>query len=517
MGFQIETGGGHMTIQITKSFYTAGVQCSKRLYLLAKKPELATGPTEDVQLRFSQGQGVGELARQRFPEGVLVSASGSAIQHALDVTIKHMEELKVSAIFEAAIQYKNLLIRVDILKNNFDGTWDLIEVKSSTDVKPEHLEDVAFQLMVLQAAGVKVRHVILSHVNNKVTFPNLDEFFVDHDLTEAAQQSVPQVVLQVKAQMAVLEADEAPEKKIGRQCSSPYGCEFKSQCWADVPKGSTLELYNYRKRKPTKFDLYHEGPRMIEDLKDEVELTRFQQIQVLASKADEPIIDREGLVNFLSGVQYPVYYFDFETIAPVVPVLEGMRPYQRIPVQFSCHIQRAPGAELEHYEFLASGKPGIDPRRECVQAMRSVFVESGSIVAYHDDFERSLIRELADQFPEDSDFLLQLEERFWDLEDAFHHYFYHRDFAGSLSIKKVLPFFAPEMRYDELAIKNGGQAQAQLFKLFSPELSENERAVIRLNLLTYCHQDSLAMVVIHQKLIELIGTNISFLRAGGDR
>ncbi len=502
-------------LQITKSHYTAGVQCSKRLYLLATQPELATAPSDDLRLRFSQGQNVGKLAQVRFPGGVLISASGSAIQDAIDTTAALIRDCKVPAIFEAAIQHENLLIRVDILKNNLDGTWDLIEVKSTTEPKDEHLEDVAFQLLVLQGAGIKVKNVILSHINNRVSFPNLDDFFLDHDLTEAATAALPGVVMRVKSLIAVLEKDEAPEQLIGRQCANPYGCEFKSKCWADVPKGSTLELYNYRKRKPTKFELYHSGTKLIADLKDEVELTRFQEIQYLASKTDEPIIDRGGLANFLHEVQYPVYYFDFETIAPPIPTLNGMRPYQRIPVQFSCHIQKAPNAELEHHEFLASGKPGEDPRLECVNALKKVFTTSGTIVAYHDDFERSLMRELAQQFPDSSEFLLDLEGRFWDLEDAFHQHFYHHDFGGSCSIKKVLPFFAPEMKYDNLAIKNGGQAQAQLFRLFSDGTTQEQREVIRRDLLIYCGQDSMAMVVIHQKLIELIGTNLQFLRANG--
>jgi hypothetical protein len=147
--------------------------------------------------------------------------------------------------------------------------------------------------------------------------------------------------------------------------------------------------------------------------------------------------------------------------------------------------------------------------------MISTFNEVGTIVAYHDDFERSLIRELAQQFPEVSEFLLELEGKFWDLEDAFHHHFYHRDFGGSVSIKKVLPYFAPEMKYEKLAIKNGGQAQAALVQLFSDKLVEGEKEKLRQDLLTYCAQDSMAMVVIHQKLIELTRGNLRLLRSVG--
>lgn len=499
-------------LQVTKSDYSAGVQCSKRLYYLIHEPELATPPSADLQLRFNQGREVGELARSQFMGGALVSQSGSHLPKAIEVTKKLVSDYRVPAIFEAAFQFKQYVVRVDILKNNFDGTWDLVEVKSTTEVKKEHLDDVSFQLYVLLGAGVKVRSVFLSHVNNDAVFPDLREFFTNHDFTDAAIENLSTVEEKLKLLVASLERAEAPDTPIGRQCANPHVCEFKAQCWKDVPKGSVLELYNYRKRRPTKFDLYHDGPKMIENLRGEVELTRFQQVQFLASTSEDAIVDYSGLREFLGKVRYPIYYFDFETIAPVIPIFNGMRPYQRIPVQFSCHIQRAQGAQLEHHEFLASGEDGKDPRVECIDAMKRAFTSPGTIIAYHDDFERSLIRELAVQFPADADFLKDLENNFWDLEDAFQNHFYHKDFGGSCSIKKVLPFFAPEMKYDKLAIKNGGEAQAALFELLTEKLHETDRAKLRKDLLTYCGQDSMAMVVIHQKLLEEIGANIRELR-----
>ncbi|MBN8555400.1 MAG: DUF2779 domain-containing protein [Deltaproteobacteria bacterium] len=490
--------------QITKSDYAAGVQCEKRLYLLHSEPDLAAAPSDDLQMRFEQGQEIGKLARSRFPNGVLVGASGSALNHAILTTTKLIEELKTEAIFEAAVKFENYAARIDILKNNFDGTWDLIEVKSTTEVKPEHLEDVAFQLWVLKNSNVKIKNVFLSHINNQVVFPNIEDIFTDHDFTEEAHAKLSQIEMKARSLLSVVEKENAPEVAIGRHCANPYGCEFKSECWAAVPKGSVLELYNYRKRKPTKFELFHQGPQLIENLRNEVELTRFQQIQFMASQSDDPIIDHLGLTEFLGKVRYPIYYFDFETIAPAIPILNGMRPYQRIPVQFSCHVQKSPHGELEHHEFLASGKEGSDPRRECLEEMKKVFTSSGTIIAYHDDFERSLIRELSAYFVEDSDFLNALEQDFWDLEDAFHNHFYHRDFGGSVSIKKVLPYFSPEMKYDKLEIKNGGQAQAALMKLLSYGVSDLQREKLRRDLLTYCAQDSMAMVVIHHKLLEII-------------
>jgi hypothetical protein len=501
-----------MSIQLSKSQYSAGVQCSKRLYFLVHEPDVAKAPEVDLQMRFEQGREVGKLARARFPEGVMIGETGSALPAAIRRTGEITNALAVPAIFEAAFKFEDFVARVDILRNNFDGTWDLIEVKATSEVKKEHLDDVAFQLFVLKGSGLKVRKVFLSHINTEVRFPFLDDFFLDHDVTEEATMKLSEVEQKVRALAKMIESDEVPEQLIGKQCANPYACEFKSQCWADVPKGSVLELYNYRKRKPTKFELYHFGPKMISDLRDEVELTRFQQIQLLASKTNHPIIDYSGLAEFLGRVKYPIYYFDFETIAPAIPFLKGMRPFQRIPVQWSCHIQRHPGGKLEHHEFLASGDISVDPRQECIDSMKACFGEPGTIVAYHDDFERSLIRELAHDFVDSRDFLMELESAFWDLEDAFQNHFYHRDFGGSCSIKKVLPYFEPEMKYEKLAIKNGGQAQAALVRLLSQDLSNFEKEKLRKDLLIYCGQDSMAMVVIHQKLIEAVGSKVKLLR-----
>jgi len=47
-----------------------------------------------------------------------------------------------------------------------DGTWQIVEVKSSTRVKADHIHDVAYQLFTLQSAGLGVSNYQLAHINN---------------------------------------------------------------------------------------------------------------------------------------------------------------------------------------------------------------------------------------------------------------------------------------------------------------------------------------------------------------
>lgn len=52
----------------------------------------------------------------------------------------------VPAIYEGGFQYDNVRTRVDVLARASDGAFNLVEVKSTTKVSPEHLPDAGIQL-----------------------------------------------------------------------------------------------------------------------------------------------------------------------------------------------------------------------------------------------------------------------------------------------------------------------------------------------------------------------------------
>ena len=69
----------------------------------------------------------------------------------------------------------------------------------------------------------------------------------------------------------------------------------------------------------------------------------------------------------LEALKYPLYFADFETVNWAIPRFPGMRPYDHVPFQWRVHVQRQPGAEPEHYEFLA--RDASDPRREFIASL----------------------------------------------------------------------------------------------------------------------------------------------------
>ncbi len=156
-----------------------------------------------------------------------------------------------------------------------------------------------------------------------------------------------------------------------------------------------------------------------------------------------------------------------------------------------------PGAEPEHYEFLATD--ASDPRREFISSLCDALGESGSIVVYS-SFESQRLSELASWFPEFADRINAIQARLFDLLPVVREHTYHPAFAGSYSIKSVLPALVPEMTYDGMEVANGQDAGLAWESLVRGGLDASERDRIRKALLDYCGQDTLAMVRLLEKL-----------------
>jgi len=177
--------------------------------------------------------------------------------------------------------------------------------------------------------------------------------------------------------------------------------------------------------------------------------------------------------------------------------------------QYSLHILHKDGT-LEHKEFLAD--ENSDPRAELAEQMLKDITSLGSIMAYNQGFETARIRELADFIPDKQDKLLALNKRFIDLINPFRSFaYYHPDFNGSLSIKSVLPALFPdnnELDYKQLgSVQDGAMAMNTFANLHLIE-DEQQRKQIRVDLLAYCHLDTLAMVRILEELMTVCNGNI---------
>jgi hypothetical protein len=175
-----------------------------------------------------------------------------------------------------------------------------------------------------------------------------------------------------------------------------------------------------------------------------------------------------------------------------------MSPYDQIPFQWSVHVQRKPGAELEHYEFLADDSN--DPRPEFVKALCQVTGKKGSVLAYNSGFESGCLTSLAKELPQYKDEIADIQDRLWDLLPVMRAYVYDLAFRGSYSLKSVLPALVPDLVYEGMEVAEGSQAGLAWEKMLRAATGSDERKRLKGALLAYCKQDTLAMV----RLLEVL-------------
>jgi hypothetical protein len=233
----------------------------------------------------------------------------------------------------------------------------------------------------------------------------------------------------------------------------------------------------------------------------QTDLNPNQVLQVQSEVNGTTHIDIEEIRNFTNGLNYPLYFLDFETIGPAVPKYDGSRPYQQLVFQYSLHIQKISNSEIIHREYLAD--PSQDPRPNFIEQLIQDCGTSGDIIVYNIGFERGKLNDLIEVFPEYSKELRGIINRLKDLMIPFQQkWYYTPEMKGSYSIKYVLPALVPELSYDGLPIKEGGAASNIFLSMvngtFDGDLEETRR-----QLLEYCKLDTFAMVKILEKLCQV--------------
>ena len=374
---------------LSKTRFTAGLQCLKLLYLDTYSRELVDPVSDSQQALFDAGTDVGVLARQRFPNGLLIEAPYNAHSRAVISTSRALSNAFVPAIYEAAFTYEGIRIRVDILSRNGDNTFDLVEVKSGTGVKQEHIPDAAIQLHVLEGSGVPIRNVSLQHIDNTYVYQggpyDLEKLFQLEDITDQARSYLQSVPESLASMWEALHSEEVPAIEIGPQCTRPYRCPFYGFCRQGLPE-------HYIEQLPKARPEFIEGLRAsgilgIGDIPPNYPgLSANQQRVRDAVATGRPYVGPE-LAEALSQATYPLHFLDFETFNPALPVYPGTRPYQVIPFQWSLHVLDSSG-DLSHAFFLHDGVD--DPREAFCKSLLDAISPQGTILVYS-SYEQTII------------------------------------------------------------------------------------------------------------------------------
>ena len=444
---------------LSKSTFMYGCQCPLRLFMHKFKPELSNPEDEEQNTVFAAGTNIGLLAQGIFSGGINAEPPDSFSYHLSVAKTQQLIKEGVKIIYEAAFNYEGIMCAIDILKNE-NGKWYAYEVKNSTKVKLVHLMDAALQYFVITKSGLALEDFFITNLDNtyvKRGEIDLQKLFKHTSVLETIQDKQNFIETKVGELKAMLISKKQPVIAPGDHCFSPYDCNFTEHCW----KGVEEETVDYGKLE----------------------------------------IDKRAITEFINEFKYPLFYFDFETVAYPVPEYDESRPYQAVPFQYSLHVQRKKDSELEHLAFLGDGEN--DPREALIKELLAHLKTKGTILVWYKPFETTRLKELARDFPLYEAELNELQNRIIDLMVPFKKQYYtHPGFEGSASIKNVLPVLVPELSYGDLDVQDGMAASSMYgsIKNESPEIQKQQREA----LLAYCHLDTLAMVRILEKLKETV-------------
>lgn len=492
-----------MGVRISKSRFQKGLQCEKALWLLVNRRDLATPVDEAQQWIFDQGTEVGRLAHRLFPRGTEVAEDHLHPVEALETTRRLLAE-GATVLYEPAFEFDGAFARIDILVAAGDRRWDLFEVKSTAQLKDEHVTDAAMQAYTVEGAGLPLRTINVVHLNSAYVYEGGDydvsRLFTIEDVTEAARAFMPSVHETLEVFRRMLEGPE-PGVRIGSRCNAPYACEFSAYCRAELPdRHPVTDLPNLS--EPVLHELLDLGITCIEDIPDDFwHLTPNQRATVNAVKSGVPRVDTDGLATDLAALTWPVYHLDFETIAPALPLWPGTRPYQLVPFQYSVHVHHEDGS-VEHREYLHEG-PG-DPRRPLAENLLADLEGSGSI-AHYTAYEVRVIDGLAVAFPDLAEGFAAVEVRLFDLAPLIKNHTTHPDACGRWSIKYVLPAWCPDLSYEGLGIADGNTASVRYVRVARGETQGEEAAAVFADLTEYCALDTFAMVRLLEEMRRLAG------------
>ena len=484
---------------ISKSKYLEGLQCHKLIWFRYNAKDQIPPIDASTQAIFDQGHLVGSYAKKLFPDGIEIKAKPWQFDM--------IEKLSMSALarrvplFEAGLAYQGAFARFDILNPAGEDEWDLVEVKSSTEVKEVNYNDVSIQYYICAGAGLKIRKCVVYYINNQyVRKGEIDpkQLFASSDVTAealAGQADVPRNLAEIRA---VIGQKAQPDIPIGPWCDDPYECILKDHCWGFLPEHSVFTLNRSRKG----FEWFNAGILQLKDIPIDASLTPPQQIQMQALLSGKTHVDRAEIKSFLDTLRYPLYFLDFETINTAIPLYDGLRPYQKLPFQYSLHVQKSPGDSPVHYGFLADG--ASDPRPTILGNLKNLLGETGSIVAYNSSFEKGVLRESSEVFTEFAPWYAALEQRIVDLLIPFRTFsYYNPEQEGSASLKAVLPSLTGK-GYEGMPIADGGAASREYLRVTYTPVADGDRASIRKQLEDYCGYDTIAMISVLDELGKLV-------------
>ena len=501
---------------LTKSKVTSGLQCHKKLWFDVHEP------LKREKAIFYGGNRFGNQVIKNYSKKKLniLDLTGDFIKP-VEKTTQAINSNKIDIIFEAAFEFSNTQVRTDVLIKQKDG-WTLLEAKSSTKLKPEHIDDISIQSYVVRQSlnklGQKLKKVKLIHINTKFILKKIGDYEGlindDNDLTERLNEN--EIPNNIEELLPLTNKDSVcPKISIGSHCNKPYSCDYFERCetvsnlkqitpFTILPYiGKSKDLIDYMVAKKTS-DLQKVPKSFFKDRKDYA--PGYHQIIQTAHKKNQPWIN-PNLKNVLKDFEFPMYFMDFETIGQVVPIIKGTTPYYPLPFQWSVHKWSTKDKPVDSGKsFLQFDDQDIE--RKFIETLIKAVGDKGTIFAHNAKGTEIKILEKLKEKDNCKDFISQINNIIKRVEDSAtiaKHNFYSPLMNGDWGIKSIVKAIPGcTINYEEEGnISGGTDAQLAWFINTDPNETKDRKEKQKKLLLEYCSKDTLAIYYLIKYLIEL--------------
>ena len=396
-----------------------------------------------------------------------------------------------------------------------DGADGLVVCRlsvSTTGAKPIDSRALAVQVHLLCASGITVSGAQFIFINKQFYLSTHDDFsgfFATEDLSSTVLPMALEVSSWIAEAQKTLQGNE-PQTEPGKHCREIADTCFYLETHCDpAPDQATgedkypLALLQGASFRAEFVNRMHQ--RNIFDLLDvpEPDLPPNPVARRIwrATKAGLPILEPEAAEK-LTAFPYPHYFLDFESVQEAIPRWIGTHPYTQIPFAWSCHREDAAG-DVRHFEFIDIS--GNDPRRGLAESLLRTLAGDGTVFTYS-AFERMVLKQLAEQFPDLAAEIELLSAQLVDLLPIVRGHYYHPQMRGSFSLKKVLPTLDIPLSYDELEdVKDGlGVMEAYrnvlMLRARHGASAEVECQRLAISISRYCAVDTLALCQLTRRL-----------------
>lgn len=588
----------YKSLSISKTDYKVARSCAAKLYYRMNKYPSAKDGDEYMELLAEGGYMIGAIASLLFEGAVLVDEPDHDKAVALTQEYFKQENIiLLEAAFEnqgkfarpdILIKQGDALTLIEVKAKSFDSSEENPLRGAKDGIKSgwmPYLEDITFQALILSELFPHFTltcELMMPDKSKTTSIDNLHSLFNDiqineddsgyprarfrftgdvnelrrsHFLTRVnVNREVGELFPEVSVATETFIQSLNPLTKLPTQISfACKDCEYRvdtseikngfRECWGELadPEPHILELYYGSQVKEVQA-LIEAGKTSLYDLpepalskKDGSIGSRAQRqlMQMRNSKSQTEWID-PALGDILSSHSYPLHFIDFETSGLAVPYHAGMRPFENVAFQWSCHTIEAPGAEPIHAEWINLEE--AHPNFAFAESLMNHLGRSGTMYmwATHENTILKQIRAQMDGRHENTQLQEWLEwitdGRLIDMNDLTLKHYFHPAMKGRTSIKKVLDavwqinedlrkrypeyvkiedgkLLSPHKSLPPLEI-NGQDAfvnegtgaitayQAMLYGPQKGDMSIKERW--KNLLLQYCKLDTLAMVMIYQ-------------------